>query len=68
MDQSRRKEKGDLEEDSYKILIQFYKERKEILFNRADRVVACNMKNEKKILHRHNLVFFRQFCKIFYDY
>ena len=46
MDQSRRKEKEDLKEDSYKILSQFY----------------------KKILHRHNLVFFRQFCKIFYDY
>ena len=30
------KEKGDLEEDSYKILSQFYKERKEFLFHQAD--------------------------------
>ena len=35
------KEKGDLEEDSYKILSQFYKERKDLLYHTADGVVAC---------------------------
>ena len=38
------KEKGDLEEDSYKILSQFYKERKELLYHTADGVVACRRK------------------------
>ena len=34
------KEKGDLEEDSDKILSQFYKERKDLLYHTADGVVA----------------------------
>ena len=32
------KEKGDLEEDSYKILSQFYKEKKNLLYHTADGV------------------------------
>ena len=47
--------KGDLEEDSYKILSQFYKERKDLLYHTADGVVACMRKDEEKILHKHNL-------------
>ena len=43
------KEKGDLEEDSYKILSQFYKERKDLLYHTADGVVACKRKAEEKI-------------------
>ena len=50
------KEKGDLEEDSYKILSQFYKERKDLLYHTADGVVACRRKDEEKILHKHNLI------------
>ena len=50
------KEKGDLEEDSYKILSQFYKEKKDLLYHTADRVVACERKDEEKILHKHNLI------------
>ena len=46
------KEKGDLEEDSYKILSQFYKERKDLLYHTADGVVACNRKDEEKISDR----------------
>ena len=34
------KEKGDLEEDSYKILSQFYEEGKDLLYHTADGVVA----------------------------
>ena len=45
------KEKGDLEEDSYKILSQFYKEKKDLLYHTADGVVACERKDEEKILH-----------------
>ena len=40
------KEKGDLKEDSYKILSQFYKERKELLYHSADVVVASRRKDE----------------------
>ena len=32
----RTREKGDLEEDSYKILSQFYKERRDLLYHTAD--------------------------------
>ena len=50
------KEKVDMEEDSYKILSQFYKERKDLLYHTADGVVACRRKDEEKILHRPNLI------------
>ena len=54
--QSGVKEKGELEEDSYKILSQFYKEKKDLLYHTADGVVACKRKDEEKILHKHNLI------------
>ena len=54
------KEKGDLEEDSYKILSQFYKERKDLLYHTADGVVACKRKDEEKLLHKHNLIILPQ--------
>ena len=54
------KEKGDLEEDSYNILSQFYKERKELLYHTADGVVACRRKDQEKILHKHNLIILPQ--------
>ena len=54
------KEKGDLEEDSYKTLSQFYKERRDLLYHTADGVVACRRKNEEKILHKHNLIILPQ--------
>ena len=54
------KEKGDLEEDSYKILIQFYKERLDLGYHTADGVVACKRKDEEKILHKHNLIILPQ--------
>ena len=54
------KEKGDLEEDSYKILSQFYKVRRDLLYHTADGVVACKRKNEETILHKHNLIILPQ--------
>ena len=54
------KEKGELEEDSYKILSQFYKEKKDLLYHTADGVVACKRKDEEKILHMHNLIILPQ--------
>ena len=54
------KEKGDLEEDSYKILSQFYKDRRNLLHQTTDGVGACRRKDEEKILHRHNLIILPQ--------
>ena len=54
------KEKGKLEEDSCKILSQFYKEKKDLLYHTADGVVACKRKDEEKILHKHNLIILPQ--------
>ena len=54
------KEKGTLEEHSYKILSQLYKERKELLYHTADGVVACKRKDKEKILHKHNLIILPQ--------
>ena len=54
------KEKGDLEEDSYKILSHFYKERNDLFYHTADGVVACRRKDEEKILHKHNLIILPQ--------
>ena len=54
------KEKGELEEDSYRILSQFYKEKKDLLYHTADGVVACKRKDEEKILHKHNLIILPQ--------
>ena len=54
------KEKGDLVEDSYKILSQFYKERRDLLYHTADGVVVCRRKYEEKILHRHNFIILPQ--------
>ena len=42
------KEKRELEKDSYKILSQFYKKRKDLLYHTADGVVACRRKDEKR--------------------
>ena len=53
---TRSKEKGDLEEESYKIMSQFYKERKDLLYHTADGVVACKRKDEEKILQKYNLI------------
>ena len=58
--QSGVKEKGELEEDSHKILSQFYKEKKDLLYHTADGVVACKRKDEEKILHKHNLIILPQ--------
>ena len=54
------KQKGELEEDSYKILSQFYKKKKDLLYHTAEGVVACKRKDEEKILHKHNLIMLPQ--------
>ena len=54
------KGKGDLEEDSYKILSQFYIERSDLLYHTADGLVAFRRKNEENILQKHNLIILPQ--------
>ena len=51
-----KQEKGGLEEDSYKILSQFCKERKELLYQTAHDVVACKRRDEEKILNKHYII------------
>ena len=49
------KKKGDLEEDSYKLLSQFYKEHKSLLYLTPDGVVTCRRwkKNVALVLSHH---------------
>ena len=54
------KEKKDQNEGSYKMLNQFYKERKKLPYHTADGVVASKRIDDEKILHKHNLIILRQ--------
>ena len=49
-------DKGDLEEDSYKILKQFYLKRNELLYLNKDGIVACKRKEEDKLLYKYNSI------------
>ena len=45
-----------LEEDSYKILKQFYLKRKDLLYLNKDGIVACERKEEDKVLYKNNSI------------
>ena len=49
-------DKGDLEQDSYKILKQFYMKRKDLLYLNKDGIVACKWKEEDKVLYKYNSI------------
>ena len=49
-------DKGDLEEDSYKILKQFYLKRNDLLYLNKDGIVACKRKEEDKVLYKNNSI------------
>ena len=49
-------DKGDLEEDSYKILKQFYLKRNNLLYLNKDGIVACKRKEEDKVLNKYNSI------------
>ena len=49
-------DKGDLEEDSYKILKQFYLKRNDLLYLNKDGIVACKRKEEDKVLYKYNSI------------
>ena len=54
-------DKGDLEEDSYKILKQFYIKRKDLLYLNKEGIVACKRKEEDKVLFKYNSIVLPQF-------
>ena len=54
--ENRAPDKGDLEEDSYKILKQFYLERNDLLYLNKDGIVACKRKEEDKVLYKYNSI------------
>ena len=58
-------DKGDLEEDSYKILKQFYLKRKNLLYLNKDGIVACKRKEEDKVLYKYNSIVLSQIQKRF---
>ena len=49
-------DKGDLEEDSYKILKQFYLKRSDLLYLNKDGIVACKRKEEDNVLYKYNSI------------
>ena len=49
-------DKGDLEEDSYKILKQFYLKRNDLLYLNKEGIVACKRKKEDKVLYKYNSI------------
>ena len=49
-------DKGDLEEDSYKILKQFYMKRKDLLYLNKDGIVSCKRKEDDKVLYKYNSI------------
>ena len=49
-------DKGDLEEDSYKILKQFYLKRNDLVYLNKDGIVACKRKEEDKVLYKYNSI------------
>ena len=49
-------DEGDLEEDSYKILKQFYLKRKDLLYLNKVGIVACKRKEEDKVLYKYSSI------------
>ena len=56
MDRDGAPDKGDLEEDSYKILMQFYMKRKDLLYLNKEVNVACKRKEEDNVPYKYNSV------------
>ena len=49
-------DKGDLKEDSYKILNQFYIKSKDLLYLNKYGIVACKRKEEDRVLYKYNSI------------
>ena len=49
-------DKGDLEEDSYRILRQYFMQKEGRLYLNKDKIVACKRRDEDKVLHKYNAI------------
>ena len=49
-------DKGDLEEDSYRILRQYFMQKEGRLYLNKDGIVACRRREEDKVLYKYNAI------------
>ena len=56
MDRKRAPDKGDLEEDSYRILRQFLLQKEGRFYLNKDGIVACKRREEDKVLYKYNAI------------
>ena len=49
-------DKGDLEEDSYRILRQYFMQKEGRLYLNKDGIVACKRREEDRVLHKYNAI------------
>ena len=49
-------DKGDLEEDSYRILRQYFMQKEGRLYLKKDGIVACKRRDEDKVLYKYNAI------------
>ena len=56
-------EKGDLEEDSYRILRQYFMQKEGRLYFNNDGIVACRRREEDRILYKYNAIVLPQLCQ-----
>ena len=53
-------DKGDLEEDSYRILRQYFMQKERRLYLNRDGIVACKRREEDKVLYKYNAILLPQ--------
>ena len=53
-------DKGDLEEDSYRILRQYFMQKEGRLYSNKEGIVACKRREEDKVLYKYNAIVFPQ--------
>ena len=61
-------DKGDLEEDSYRILRQYFKQKEGRLYLNKDGIVACKRREEDRVLYKYNAIVLLQLYQIRQNY
>ena len=61
-------DKGDLEEDSYRILRQYFMQKEGRLYLNKDGIVACRRREEDKVLYKYNAIVLPQLNSIRQNY
>ena len=59
--------KGDLEEDSYRILRQYSMQKEGMIYLNKDGIVACNRREEDKVLYEYNAIVLRNSIRQNFD-